>query len=90
MGDDNKIARIVTRVAEMIGEPTSTSAVDECSRCHEPVYVDMDQANPYPEHEQVYICTECGLESPEIAPYIVRTFLDVKLAQFLFGDGKEE
>ena len=84
--EQDVVARICPRVAEMNGKPVATAVVDACSRCQQPVYRDSAQPNPYPGLTEFLICVPCGLDDPELREHVIETMIAVQEAARWAGE----
>jgi hypothetical protein len=86
---EDTVVRICNRVAELKCTPSPNAVTDRCSRCREPVYVDLGQPSPYPHLTELFICVECGLGDAELGVPVAGVLLDIA-ASMLFSAGEEE
>ena len=76
--------RIVWRVADMQFTPWLGLAVEACSRCGQPVYVETTQPVPPGIAYSILVCVPCGLLDDKIRPEIARIHRNVRAATAAF------
>lgn len=72
--------RLVWRVADMLFTPWRGLAVDTCSRCRKPVYIDTTQPVPPGLAYTILVCVPCGILDDDLRPEIERIHRNARAA----------